>query len=119
MRLKVRQELENWLAGACSALLEELTPLASEACARQVLSRETTGADQEMVLNWAFLVPQCAAAEFQKQVEQRNASQALPGLTFISSGPWPPYSVAAPMEPVPAQQSSQATSENDAPRRPR
>ncbi len=102
LRLKVRQELENWLAGACSALLEELTPLASEACARQVLSRETTGADQEMVLNWAFLVPQCAAAEFQKQVEQRNASQALPGLTFISSGPWPPYSFCPELAAEPA-----------------
>lgn len=102
LRLKVRQELEDWLAGACSALLEELTPLASEARARQVLARQATGADQEMVLNWAFLVTQCAAAEFQKQVEQVNASRALPGLSFTLSGPWPPYSFCPELAAEPA-----------------
>ena len=27
-----------------------------------------------------------------EQVEQANAAQALPGLTFAVTGPWPPYS---------------------------
>lgn len=101
LRLQARQELEDRLAGACRALLEELTPLASEACERQVLARETTGVDQEMVLNWAFLAPQPAVAEFQKRVEQVNASQTLPGLTFAVSGPWPPYSFCPALEAGP------------------
>lgn len=102
LRLKAGQELEDWLAGACSALLEELTPLAAEASARQVRSRQTTGADQEMVLNWAFLVPQSAAGEFQKRVQQTNAGQALAGLTFTLSGPWPPYSFCPELAAEPA-----------------
>jgi len=91
-RLKAKAGLEDWLAGACGTVLEELAPLASEGCPRPVLSRETTGADQEMVLNWAFLVPRRALAEFRKRVERVNASQTRPGLTFALSGPWPPYS---------------------------
>lgn len=91
-RRKIREELEEGLAVACSTLIEELTPLASEACSREVLSRQTTGAAHEMISNWAFLVPQAAGAEFRERVEQANAKQALPGLAFSVSGPWPPYS---------------------------
>lgn len=91
-RLEAKQELEGWLAGTCNALWEALAPVVSEACQREVLSRPTTGADQEMVLNWAFLVPRPAAEEFRKRVEQATGSLVLPGLTFASSGPWPPYS---------------------------
>ncbi len=101
-RLKVRQELEGWLAGACRALLEELTPLASEACEREVLSRPPTGGDQERVLNWAFLVPRRAVGEFQTRVERGTASQTLPGLTFALSGPWPPYSFCPALPAGPA-----------------
>jgi hypothetical protein len=92
LRLWVRQELDQRLVSACHALEEELTPLASEMCARQVLSPQLTGTDQEVITNWAFLVPQRAVAEFQGRFERVNASQALPGLAFGLSGPWPPYS---------------------------
>ena len=102
LRIKARQELEDCLAGVCRVLLEELTPLVSETCQRQVLSRETTGADQEMVFNWAFLVPQGAVADFQKRVEEANTSRTLPGLTFAVSGPWPPYSFCPALEVEPA-----------------
>ena len=102
LRIKAKQELEDWLTEECSALLEELTPLASETCQRQVVSREATGADHEMVLNWAFLVPKRSAAELKKQVEQVNASQALSGLTFALSGPWPPFSFCPALEAEPA-----------------
>ena len=37
-------------------------------------------------------VSRLAAAPFQEQVEQADAAQALPGLTFAVTGPWPPYS---------------------------
>jgi hypothetical protein len=102
LRLKARWELEDQLAGACGAILDELVALASEACSRPLLSRETTGVDQEMVLNWAFLVPRHAAADFQQRVGQANAGQALTGLTFRVSGPWPPYSFCPALEAPPA-----------------
>jgi hypothetical protein len=96
-RLQARRELEDRLAEACHKVVDELALLASETCARPVLVRETSGADQEMIVNWAFLVPQRATAQFPQRVEQASASQALPGLTFTVSGPWPPYSFCPPL----------------------
>ena len=102
LRLKAKQELEDWLTEECSALLKTVTPLASETCQRQVLSREASGAEHEMVLNWAFLVPQGAVADFQKQVEHVNARRTPSGLTFAVSGPWPPFSFCPTLEAEPA-----------------
>ena len=105
LRLKAKQELEDWLTEECSALLKTVTPLASETCQRQVLSREATGADHEMVLNWAFLVPQGAIADFQKQVEHVNGRRTPSGLSFAVSGPWPPFSFCPTLEAEPAGES--------------
>jgi hypothetical protein len=102
LRIKAKQELEDWLTEECSALLKAVTPLASETCQRQVLSREAAGADHEMVLNWAFLVSQGAVADFQKQVEHVNAHRTPSGLTFAVSGPWPPFSFCPTLEAEPA-----------------
>jgi hypothetical protein len=55
-----------------------------------------------MVLNWAFLVPQGAVADFQKQVEHVNARRTPSGLTFAVSGPWPPFSFCPTLETEPA-----------------
>ncbi len=100
-RLQVKAQLADWLAGACSAALAQLLPLASEMCERNAPSREISGTPQEIVLNWAFLVPQGAAAAFREQVERLNAGQGLPGLTLAVSGPWPPYSFCPALEAEP------------------
>ena len=98
LRLEVRQELEDWVSAASSALAAELAPLAAEACQRAVLSRAVAGSQPEMFLNWAFLVPSSRAAEFQSHIKQVGARQALPSLTFTVSGPWPPYSFCPSLE---------------------
>jgi hypothetical protein len=90
--IKVKQELKDCLAEVSDGLFEELHSLASEVCERRILSRETTAEEREMVLNWAFLVPQSALADFRGRIERANAEQKLCGLTFELSGPWPPYS---------------------------
>jgi Gas vesicle synthesis protein GvpL/GvpF len=92
LRLRAKQELEDRLARICQRLLDELRPLASEIVSRPRLSEETTGATMEMILNWACLAPQAGGAALQERVEQANARPALPGLRFVLSGPWPPYS---------------------------
>jgi hypothetical protein len=90
--IKVKQELNDRLAEVSNGLLEELHSLASEVCERRILSREITGEERDMVLNWAFLVPQSALADFRGRIERANAEPKLCGLTFELSGPWPPYS---------------------------
>lgn len=102
LRVKARQDLGACLDRVSRALLNELAPLATDACERRLLSREATGSDQEMVLNWAFLVPEHAAAALAERVRQANALPALPGLVFTLSGPWPPFSFCPTLEADPA-----------------
>jgi hypothetical protein len=71
---------------------------------RRILSRELSGAATEMVLNWAFLLPRMAVADFRRRVERANAQPQLKGLTFEVSGPWPPYSFCPVLETHPASQ---------------
>jgi hypothetical protein len=97
-RIKVKQEVDDRLAEVSNGLLEELHSLASAVCERRILSRDTTGEEGDMVLNWAFLVPQPALAEFRGRIERANAEQKLCGLTFELSGPWPPYSFCSVLE---------------------
>lgn len=102
LRLKVKRELGDRLAGVCNDLLDGLNPLASEICQRRVLSRETTGTEREMVVNWAFLLPRPAVADFCAQIEHANGEGNLRGLAFELAGPWPPYSFCPALEPEPS-----------------
>jgi len=96
--IKVKQELADRLAEVSNGFLEELHSLASAVSERRILSREATGEERDMVLNWAFLVPQPALADFRGRIERANAEPILGGLTFELSGPWPPYSFNPDLE---------------------
>jgi hypothetical protein len=95
------QELQRWLQEVCRKLWDDLRDYAAEILERRMLSRETTGSDKDMVLNWAFLVPEKALAGFQARVRDANAQYSDRGLVFECTGPWPPYSFtpALDMEP--------------------
>ena len=102
LRTGTEQELQQWLTEACRHLLNELRDHAAEVRQRRLLSREATGSDKEMVLNWAFLVPAKAVPGFQAMIQDANARYAASGLVFECTGPWPPYSFAPAlhMEPT-------------------
>ena len=104
LRIKVKQELDDRLAEVSNSLLEDLHSLASETCERRILSREATGEERDMVLNWAFLVPRTGLADFRGRIERANSDQTLCGLTFEISGPWPPYSFYPVLEQDVAQE---------------
>jgi hypothetical protein len=86
------QELQRWLQEVCRKLWGDLRDYAAEARERRLLSREATGNDKDMVLNWAFLVPEKASAGFQARIREANAQYSERGLVFECTGPWPPYS---------------------------
>jgi hypothetical protein len=92
LRIKVKQQLRDWLVEACEPVVKDLTDLASEVCPRRLLSCQTTGAEREMVLNWAFLVPQGNVIQLHGRIQRANAEHTARGLAFDLSGPWPPYS---------------------------
>jgi hypothetical protein len=58
-------------------------------------ARESTSqvlATQQLVLSAAYLLPRPELESFRAAVEE--AERARPGLTFVCTGPWPPYSFA-------------------------
>ena len=81
----------------------DLRNCAGEARERRLLSREVTGGDQDMVWNWALLVPEKAAPDFQARLRDAKERYAGHGLGVGPTGPWPPYSFtpALDMEPDP------------------
>ena len=100
-RIKAREALDDRLAAACGALLDELNRLASEIVPRRIVARKTPDAAGEMVLNWALLLPAAAVAGFRDRIERANAEQKSGGLALEVSGPWPPYSFCPALDKEP------------------
>ena len=92
LRTACDQELQRWLQEVCRELWIDLRDYAADVRERRLLSREATGSDKDMVLNWAFLVPKKAVPGFQARVQDANAQYPDRGLILECTGPWPPYS---------------------------
>ena len=103
LRAAGKQELQQWLQKVCREVWADLRNCAADARERRVLSREVTGSDQDMVWNWALLVPEKAVPDFQARLRDAKARYAGHGLGLECTGPWPPYSFtpALDMEPEP------------------
>lgn len=98
LQIKAKRELDIWRAEICGGLIEELDSVTSAACQRKILPHDVANAGGEMVLNWAFLVPQPALADFRARIERANDKHKAHGLMFELSGPWPPYSFFPALE---------------------
>ncbi len=94
-------ELPRWLREVCRELWTDLRDQATEVRERRLLSREATGSNKDMVLNWAFLVSDQAVPDFRVRIQTANARYADWGLGLESSGPWPPYSFTPALSPEP------------------
>jgi len=92
LRAACDQELQRWLQEVCRELWTDLGDYAAEVRQRRLFPREATGNDKDMVLNWAFLVPEEAVPGFQARLRDANAQCSGRGLVFECTGPWPPYS---------------------------
>jgi hypothetical protein len=101
LRAACDQELQQWLQKICRELWTNLRDYAAALQERRLLSRETTGSDQDMVWNWALLIPRQAVGGFKALIQTVNAQYAQSGLRLEVTGPWPPYSFcpALDMEP--------------------
>lgn len=92
IQAEFEKELSRWLKVVLKRIASDIARHASDFSERRPLSQEVTGKDMDMVLNWAFLVPRNAMADFRAEIDQANADHARQGLVFELSGPWPPYS---------------------------
>ena len=92
IKVNVDKSLQGWLQESLTVIASELDYHADDFSQRKLLSRDATGNNQDMVLNWAYLVTHTAAPDFQRQVRQLNETYQSQGLNLEISGPWPPYS---------------------------
>ena len=95
---EVEQQLNQKLKGTLTAIWEELGQYAADFCERKALSRDATGLDVDMVLNWAFLLSRDSQEVFAACLNRVQVAQARHGLRFELSGPWPPYSFSPILE---------------------
>jgi len=98
MAAEVEQQLNQELKAILTAIWEELGQYAADFCERKVLSRDATGLDVDMVLNWAFLLSRDSQEVFAACLNRVQAAQEKHGLRFELSGPWPPYSFSPILE---------------------
>jgi hypothetical protein len=97
LRVGMDQEWQRRWQKIRQQLAREMMQEAVQFCERRVLGREVTGSLRDMVLNWAFLVPHRAVANFHALVHRANRDYAQEGLVLECSGPWPPYSFTPPL----------------------
>jgi hypothetical protein len=102
LRAASDQELKRWLQKVCREVWISLQDYAAEVQERRRLSRETTGSDQDMIWNWALLIPRQAVGDFQARIQDVNAQYAPRGLRLNVTGPWPPYSFCPALDMEPA-----------------
>jgi hypothetical protein len=95
------QELQRWLHKVCQEVWTNLQDCATQTQERRLLSRKTTGSDQDMVWNWALLIPRQAVGGFQALIQDVNAQYAHRGLRLEVTGPWPPYSFCPSLDMEP------------------
>jgi hypothetical protein len=89
---QMEKEWQLRLESIGKELADDLSRHASAFCRRQIFSREASGTDAAMILNWAFLVHRNLLPAFHACFDQNNARYRDLGLHLQLSGPWPPYS---------------------------
>jgi gas vesicle protein GvpL/GvpF len=94
LRADLESQMRPWLKEALGQAGTIIRESAAASCPRRLLPREISGRAQEMVANWAFLVPRTQLATFRVRLNQANRAGASFGLTFTSTGPWAPFSFA-------------------------
>ncbi len=94
LRADLESQMRPWLKEALEQARTLIRESAAAACPRRLLPREITGREQEMVANWAFLVPRAQRAAFRARLNRANQMGASFGLVFTGTGPWAPFSFA-------------------------
>lgn len=92
LRMQIDKEILGWLRKTAQLSIERLTPFSAERRSCRLLPADRPASQQEVFLNWTFLVPRATKKVFCTQVDQLNAGESPGMLTFRLTGPWPPYS---------------------------
>ncbi len=86
---EARASVDAWVDEVAEQLFD---PLAVQAADARVLPVPgDAGRDQEVVFNWAFLVPVVQVEAFRAEADRESEKYASQGLSLDLTGPWPPY----------------------------
>ena len=90
---EAEQQLQQWVEDACLASALRLQKCSDGFRERKaVVLSDSDG--MTLLLNWAFLFAPEAESVFRATLAQLNSENAGKGLSFVLSGPFPPYSFA-------------------------
>src|ERR1035441_2595757 len=92
IKAQMEREFSQRLKTFCQQVVADLGAHAGGFRERKVVGSVAEGKEAEVVLNWAFLIPQAAIEAFRASLNRFNDDDAFPGLVLTLSGPWPPYS---------------------------
>ena len=98
MAANAEKQLNQKLKAILTAIWDDLGSHAADSHERKVLSRDSTGLEMDMVLNWAFLLAANSHQNFQECLNRIQAAHTKYGLSFELTGPWPPYSFCPILE---------------------
>ena len=86
---EARASVDAWVDEVAERLFD---PLSAHAADTRVLPVPgDAGRDQEVVFNWAFLVPDAQVEAFRAEAGKESEEYASQGLSLDLTGPWPPY----------------------------
>lgn len=96
IRADMEKELDHWLKEVLGRIARHLSGYASNFSQRNTFSMGAQ--ENEMIINWAFLVMSDEAEDFRRRIELINEKFAPSGLALEITGPWPPYSFSPSLE---------------------
>ncbi len=88
---ETRKQLEPWLNELVTPFWEQLVGQTKD---HRVLSTKVSrqASDEDVVFNWAFLVPRARRAAFETAIDDFHATNVAKGVGLRLGGPWAPYS---------------------------
>ena len=95
---KTKLEINSQINEMLQTIVEKTGSKAADFYQRKVQSKEATGREEEMVANWAYLVPDRSLDEFLSNFKQCKLDYKNQGIELEVSGPWPPFSFCPVLE---------------------
>ncbi len=87
----LQEEVERLSFTYAEECHQSLRKLAADSRLNELMDRQLTGKDSEMILNAAYLVEKEKIKEFSRELAHLQSEYQPKGLEFSLSGPWPPY----------------------------
>lgn len=91
----VAEEVERLCVECAQHSHDRLASRARDAVINPLQNKELTGANDEMILNGAYLVAEEQLAAFRAELENLKEEYGDLGFSYAMTGPWPPYNFLA------------------------